>query len=118
MVSIDVSTLDSDLKDSCVTFIESKLPVKSERDGDMVSFEDKSSRSHVSSPEIRTYMKRFLYQNDLKKKFRILSEDGSLTFVRQKLDEEEEEKEEKEEKEKETTKKKSDSSTSKEKDDE
>lgn len=98
MVSIDVSALDSDLKDDVVTFIEAKLPVKSDKDGDVISFEDKSPRSHVTSTEIRTYMKRFLYSKDLRKKFRVLSESGSLTFVKQKLEKEEEEKEEKEEK--------------------
>lgn len=94
MVSIDVSALDSDLKDDAVMFIESKLPVKSDRDGDVISFEDKSPRSHVTSPEVRTYMKRFLHSKDLRKQFRILSEGGSLTFVRQKLEKEEEEEEE------------------------
>ena len=101
MVSIDVSSLDSDLKDDVVTFIESKLPVKSDRDGDVITFDDKSPRSHVTSPEVRTYHKRFLHAKDLKKQFRLLSEDGSLTFVKQKL-----EKEEEEEKSKETSEKK------------
>jgi hypothetical protein len=99
MVSIDVSALDSDLKDDVVTFVESKLPLKSEKDGDVITFEDKSPRSHVSSPEVRTYLKRFLHSNDLKKRFRILSEDGSLAFVKRlNQKEEEEEKEEKEKK--------------------
>ena len=109
MVSIDVSALDSDLKDDVVTFIESKLPVKSDKDGDLISFEDKSPRSHVTSPEIRTYMKRFLYSKDMRKQFRILSEGGSLTFVKQKLEKEEEE----EEKEEEESKKKSADESSK-----
>ena len=96
MVSIDVSALESDLKDEVVTFVESKLPLKSDKDGDVITFEDKSSRSHVSSPEVRTYLKRFLHSNDLKKRFRILSEDGSLAFVKRlNQEEEEEEKDEK-----------------------
>ena len=98
MVSINISALDSDLKDDVVTFIEGKLPVKSDKDGDVISFEDKSPRSHVTSPEIRTYMKRFLYAKDLRKQFRVLSEDGSLTFVKQHLEKEEEEEEKKGEK--------------------
>lgn len=97
-MSINVSALESDKKDDVVNFILGKLPLTSEKDGDVISFEDKSPRSHVTSPEIRTYMKRYLHANDLKKQFRILSEDGSLTFVKKHLekDEEEEEKEEKE----------------------
>ncbi|HXQ92899.1 MAG TPA: hypothetical protein VN739_07810 [Nitrososphaerales archaeon] len=96
MVSIDVSSLDSDLKDDVVAFIESKLPVKSDKDGDVITFDDKSPRSHVTSPEVRTYLKRFLHSKDLKKQFRLLSEDGSLTFVKQKLEKDDEEEKEKE----------------------
>jgi len=95
MVSIDVSALDSELKDDVVTFVESKLPLKSNKEGDIVTFENKSSRSHVSSPEVRTYLKRFLHSNDLKKRYRILSEEGSLVFVKRLKQEEEEEGKEK-----------------------
>jgi len=105
MVSINVSALDSDLKDDVVTFLEAKLPIKSDKDGDVISFEDKSARSHVTSPEIRTYMKRFLHAKELKKQFRILSEDGSLTFVKQHIDKEDEKEEEGEESTKKSTEK-------------
>jgi len=93
MVSINVSALDSDLKDDVVVFIMGKLPVTSEKVGDVVSFEDKSPRTHVSSPEVKTYLKRFIHSKDLRKQFRILSEDGSLTFVKRHLEKEEEEEE-------------------------
>ncbi len=93
MVSINVAALDSDLKDDVVDFISGKLRVSSEKDGDVISFEDKSPRTHVTSPEIRTYLKRYLHSKDLRKQFRILSEDGSLTFVKRHLEEDEEEEE-------------------------
>ena len=51
MVTVDVADLESEVKEGVVSFIESKLPLKSEKEGDIVTFEDKSSRSHVSSPE-------------------------------------------------------------------
>jgi hypothetical protein len=109
MVSIDVSALESDLKDDVVLFIQAKLPVKGDKDGDVISFEDKSPRTHVTSPEIRTYLKRFIHSKDLKKEFRILSEDGSLTFVKRQIEKEEEEAQK--EKEAETKKKKGESSS-------
>ena len=98
MVTIDVSDLEADSKDSVVTFIEAKLPVKSEKDGDLVTFEDKSPRSHVSGPEIRTYLKRFLHANNLRKRYRLLSDGSSLRFVKQNVEDEEEEDKEEEEK--------------------
>src|SRR5579864_4234802 len=94
MVDVDISDLESDVKDDVVSFVESKLPVTSDKTGDVITFEDKSSRSHVSSPEIRTYLKRFLHTKNLKKQFRLLSEDGSLKFVKRPIDKDEEEEEE------------------------
>ena len=94
MVNVDVSDLESDTKDDVVSFVESKLPVKSDKDGDIITFEDKSSRSHVSGPEVRTYLKRFLHTKNLKKQFRLLSEDGSLKFVKRPANKEEETEEE------------------------
>jgi hypothetical protein len=97
MVEVDIAELEGEEKDGLGSFIESKLAVKMERKGDTVSFEDKSERTHVSGPEIRTYLKRYLHKHGLKKEFRLLSEDGTLKFVkrpRQEKDENEEEEEE------------------------
>jgi len=92
MITVDLADLETDAKEGVISFIESKLPVKSEKDGDLVTFEDKSSRTHVSGPEVRTYMKRYIHSKDLRKQYRILSEEGSLKFVKQKIESEEEEK--------------------------
>ncbi len=96
MVAVDISSLDSNLKDEVQSFMESKLAVKVEREGDTLTFEDKDQRTHVSNPEIRTYLKRFLHKNELRKDYRLLSDEGTLSFVKQKKEKEsEEEKEEK-----------------------
>ncbi len=92
MVDVDISNLDGDLKEELSGFIESKLAVKSERDGDKISFEDKSERTHVRAPEVRTILKRFIHTKGIRKKYRLLSEEGSLKFV--KLHEEKEKDEE------------------------
>lgn len=91
MLTVDISGLEADLKDGLASFIESKLKVKSEREGDSVTFEDKTEKTHVKSTEIRTYLKRYLHAKDLRKKYRLLSEDGELKFVKVKIEEESEE---------------------------
>ena len=91
MVKVDLTGLEGDAKDGLVSFVESKLPVKSESQGDVITFEDKSDRTHVSAPEVKTYLKRYIHSKDLRKQFRILSEDGKFIFVKQKIDEEEKE---------------------------
>ena len=95
MVSIDISELESDDKDGLEEFVQSKLPVKSERDGDVLTIEDKSERSHVSSPEIKTYLKRYIHSKNLRKKIRLLSNEGTLKFVKKPESEQEEDEEEK-----------------------
>lgn len=91
MVTIDLNDLEDDMKEGVVAFIESRLPLKSEKEGDIVKFEDKSPRSHVTSPDIRTCMKKYIHSKSARKKYRILSENGSLKFVKQKIEKEEEE---------------------------
>ncbi|MHB1867489.1 MAG: hypothetical protein ACYCPP_00915 [Nitrososphaerales archaeon] len=90
MVTVNLEDMETEAKEGFVEFVESKLPLKSEKNGDIITFEDKSPRSHVSSPEVRTYLKRYIHSKDLRKKYRVLSEDGSLKFVKQKIEEEQE----------------------------
>ena len=96
MVEVNIAALEGEEKEGLGSFIESKLPVKMERKGDVVSFEDKSERTHVTSPEIRTYLKRYLHKHGLKKEFRLLSEDGTMKFVKRPQQETEENEEEEE----------------------
>ena len=93
MVTVDISDLEPDSKDGLVTFVESKLAVKSSRSGDTITFNDKTDRTHVTSPEIRTYLKRYIHSKKLKKKYRLLSDEGSLKFVKIKSQDEDEEEE-------------------------
>lgn len=100
MLSVDVSALEDDVREGLPAFIESKLMVKSEQDGNVVTFEDKSERTRVSSPEIRTYLKRFMLNKRIRKKYRLLSQDGTLKFVKLRPDQMEEEDEDDEDRKK------------------
>lgn len=96
MLSVDVSALDEDVRDGLPSFVESKLMVKSEQEGQVITFDDKSERTHVSSPQIKTYLKRFMQNKGIKKKYRLLNQEGTLKFVKLRPDQIEEEDEEKE----------------------
>jgi hypothetical protein len=98
MLSVDVADLDEDIRDGLPEFVESKLQVKSEREGTVISFDDKNERTHVSAPEIKTYLKRFLHSKELRKKYRLLSDNGTIKFVKLRPDQMEEEPEEEEKK--------------------
>jgi hypothetical protein len=94
MLSVDVSDLDEDVRDGLPEFVESKLQVKSEQQGSVITFDDKNARTHVSTPEIKTYLKRFLHSKELRKKYRLLSSEGTFKFVKLREDQMEEEPEE------------------------
>lgn len=93
MVTVNVSTLENEMKQELPDFIESKLSVKSEKDGDTITFEDKNERTHVRAPEIKTYLKRFMHEKEIRKKYRLLSEEGTFNFVKVRLDQDKEEEE-------------------------
>ncbi len=93
-IEVNVSGLENEAKNDLGSFIEGKLSVKATRDGDIITLEDKSERTHVPKTEVKTYLKRFLHQKKLRKKYRVLSEEGALTFVKLKLEEGEEEQKE------------------------
>jgi hypothetical protein len=97
MVTVDIKDLDNDVKEEISGFLESKLPIKTEREGDKMTFTDKDERTHVRSPEIRTYLKRFIHTKKIRKKFRLLNIEGDLKFVKLRSDQIEEEDEEEEE---------------------
>jgi hypothetical protein len=95
MITVDVSGLEGEDKDEVTTFIEARLPVKSEKaTGDEIVFEDKDERTHIRSPDLRTYLKKFLHERKLKKRYRLLSEEGVFIFVRKREEEKEDEEEE------------------------
>ena len=95
MLSVDISDLDQEIREGFPEFVESKLQVKFEQEGSVITFEDKNSRTHVSAPEIKTYLKRFLHAKDLRKRYRLLSSKGTIKFVKLRPDQMEEEPKEK-----------------------
>jgi hypothetical protein len=94
MLSVDVSDLEDELKGELPNFVESRLSVKADQEGNVVNFEDKNERTHVSKPEIRTLLKRFMHVKELRKKYRLLSSDGTMKFVKLRPDQMEEDEEE------------------------
>jgi hypothetical protein len=98
MITVDTSDLEDDDKKSLPEFIEKKLMVKSEASDTEVTFEDSSERTHVTTPEVRVYLKRFMHNKGIRKKYRLLSMDGSLKFVKLREDQIADEDKEEEEK--------------------
>ncbi len=97
-----------DKGDELATFLEPRIGVKAEVSGGELEIEDESLRKGVRSRHVKTYIKRFLSIEKLRKDYRILVEGGELRLVELVGEEEEEEevkKGKRKEEEKEETKK-------------
>lgn len=77
-------------------FLEPRIGVKGEVSGGELDIEDKSLKKGVRSRHVKTYIKRFLSIEKVRRDYRVLVEGGEIRLVQ--LEGEEEEEEEKEEK--------------------
>ncbi len=81
-----------------VTFLEPRVGAKPSLAGDAIEIEDKDVREGVKPRQVKTYIKRFLYMNGVRKNYRVFVSGKDLTIQEIELGEKEEEKEEKPEK--------------------
>ena len=84
-----------DKGDELVSFLEPRVGTKPSLSGDSIEIEDGSLRAGVKPRQVKTYIKRFLYMNGVRKKYRIFVAGKELTIQEIEVGEEEEEKEKK-----------------------
>ena len=82
-----------DKGDALVTFLEPRVGTKPSLSGDSIEIEDESLRDGVKPRQVKTYIKRFLYMNGVRKKYRVFVAGKELTIQEIEVGEEEEEKE-------------------------
>ena len=82
--------------DELVTFLEPRVGVKPSLSGDSIEIDDEGVREGVKPRHVKTYIKRFLYMNGVRKNYRVFVSGRELTV--QEIEVGEEEKEEKPEK--------------------
>jgi hypothetical protein len=84
-----------DKGDALVTFLEPRVGTKPSLSGGSIEIEDESLREGVRPRHVKTYIKRFLYMNGVRKKYRVFVAGKELTIQEIEVGEEEEEKEKK-----------------------
>ena len=77
--------------DELAAFLEPRVGSKPSLSGDEIEFEDASVRAGVKPRHVKTYIKRFLYMNGVRKKYRVFVSGKELTIQEIELGEEEEE---------------------------
>ena len=84
--------------EALVTFLEPRVGAKPSLSGDAIEIEDKEVKEGVRPRHVKTYIKRFLYMNGVRKNYRVFVSGRDLTIQEIELGEEEEEEEKKPEK--------------------
>ncbi len=77
--------------DELVTFLEPRVGGKPSLSGDAIEIEDEGLREGVKPRQVKTYIKRFLYMNGVRKNYRVFVAGKELTIQEIELGEEEEE---------------------------
>jgi hypothetical protein len=84
-----------DKGEELATFLEPRVGAKPELSGGVLEIDDDSVRQGVKPRQVKTYIKRFLYMNGVRKKYRVFVAGKELTVQEIQTGEEEEEKKEK-----------------------
>ena len=84
--------------DELATFLEPRVGAKPSLSGDAIEIEDEEIREGVKPRQVKTYIKRFLFMNGVRKNYRVFVSGKELTIQEIELGEEEEEEEKKPEK--------------------
>ena len=84
-----------DKGDDLVVFLEPRVGTKPSLSGGEIEIEDEKVKEGVRARQVKTYIKRFLYMNGVRKKYRVFVAGKELTIQEIELGEKEEEEEKK-----------------------
>ena len=80
--------------DELIAFLEPRVGVKPSRSGDTLEIDEEAMRKGLKKKQVKTYIKRFLFMNNVRKRYRVLVSGSELTIQELEISEEAEEKEE------------------------
>jgi type IV secretory pathway VirB10-like protein len=93
-LKVTLGTL-KDKGDDLVAFLEPRVGTKPSLAGGEIEIEDEEVKEGVRPRHVKTYIKRFLYMNGIRKKYRVFVSGKELTIQEIELGEAEKEKEKK-----------------------
>jgi hypothetical protein len=93
-LKVTLGTL-KDKGDELAAFLEPRVGSKPSVSGDSMEFDDESVREGVKPRQVKTYIKRFLFMNGVRKKYRVFVSGKELTVQEIVVGEEAEEEKEK-----------------------
>ena len=91
-LKISLGTL-KDKGEDLASFLEPRVGTKPSLSGDSIEIEDESVREGVRPRQVKTYIKRFMYMNGVRKNYRVFVAGKELTIQEIELGKEKKEKE-------------------------
>lgn len=93
-MKIELGTL-KEKADQLVAFLEPRVGAKPELSGGAIEIDEETAKKGLKPRKVKTYVKRFLYMNGVRKNYRVLVEGKELTVQEIELGEAEKEEKEK-----------------------
>lgn len=93
-MKVELGTL-KDRAEELVAFLEPRVGTKPALSGSSLEIDDEAIRKGVKPRHVKTYLKRFLYTNKLRKNYRVMVQGKELTVQELELSEKQEEEREK-----------------------
>ena len=84
-----------DKGEELAAFLEPRVGTKPQLSGDSMEIDDKAAKKGMKPRKVKTYIKRFLYMNGIRKSYRVFVEGDELTVQEIELSEAEQEEKEK-----------------------
>ena len=87
MLKIELGDLKEKSED-LATFLEKRLTMKPSIEGSSIILEDEKAKVKLKKSLLKTYLKRYLHINDLRKSYKVLVKEDELRLVTLKVKEE------------------------------
>ncbi|MGQ9718340.1 MAG: hypothetical protein ACUVWK_00565 [Nitrososphaerales archaeon] len=87
MLKIELGDL-KEKGDDLATFLEKRLKIKSSIEGGLIIFSNEETKAKLKKSIVKTYLKRYLYANDLRDNYRIFVKGNELQLIKMEVKEE------------------------------
>jgi len=85
MLKIELGDL-KDKSEDLANFLEGKLKVKPSIEASSLILDDSKLKTKLKKGLLKTYLKRYLHINDLRRSYRIFAKEDELRFVKLKVE--------------------------------
>ncbi|NWG08928.1 MAG: hypothetical protein HXX80_01210 [Nitrososphaerales archaeon] len=87
MLKIELGDL-KEKGDDLATFLEKRLKIKPSIEGGLIILGNEEAKARLKKSIVKTYLKRYLYANDLRDNYKVFVKDNELQLIKIEIREE------------------------------